>query len=148
MSTQGHSRISVGAVVRVVVAIVAIVGGVGFVVRVVGGGDTVDTAVIVVNIVVSIVASVVSIRDGAKGKTLAQGHRRWRHAGDGMLRHASGLLPAEIREEYLEEWRGWLWDMRQAGEPRHRRLGALVSILLAIPHLALVLRVRRRRVVE
>lgn len=66
---------------------------------------------------------------------------------DAMVRGAGRLLPATVRQEHVEEWRSWLRDLREAGEPRRRRLVEMLSILfVAAPRLAVILRLDRRAV--
>lgn len=51
------------------------------------------------------------------------------------------LLPAEIRDEYCEEWAAWMADLRADGTPRVRRWLELLSlVLIAVPRLAVGLR--------
>ncbi|MFC5098121.1 hypothetical protein [Amycolatopsis plumensis] len=59
--------------------------------------------------------------------------------------HAFGsvgqLLPAEVRDEYREEWAAWMADLRADGTPRLRRWMELLSlVLIAVPRLAISLR--------
>jgi len=63
----------------------------------------------------------------------------------GVSRLAGQLLPAAVRDDYVEEWQAWLNDLHAASEPWHRRLAELLSIvLIAAPRLAVTLRLRRR----
>jgi hypothetical protein len=51
------------------------------------------------------------------------------------------LLPAEVRDEYCEEWAAWMADLRADGTPRVRRWMELLSLMLiAAPRLAIGLR--------
>jgi hypothetical protein len=62
------------------------------------------------------------------------------------VRGAAHLLPAEVRDEYLEEWSGWMLDLRAEGTSRVRRWIELVTI--AAPRLAVMLRLAARRAVD
>lgn len=65
------------------------------------------------------------------------------------LRQAANMLPAFAREHYLEEWRAWLSDLRDAGVPWYRRLAEWLSIvLIGMPRLAVMLRLGSRRTVD
>jgi hypothetical protein len=60
---------------------------------------------------------------------------------------ASRLLPADVRNEYFEEWAAWMADLRADGTPRIRRWLELLSlVLIALPRLAIGLAARRRAV--
>ncbi|MBW4716693.1 hypothetical protein [Saccharothrix obliqua] len=54
----------------------------------------------------------------------------------------SRLLPADVRDEYREEWTAWMLDLRACGTPRGRRWIELLTILNA------ALRHAARRVVD
>lgn len=65
------------------------------------------------------------------------------------VRAAGQLLPAAVREGHIEEWCAWLRDLRESGEPWHRRCIELLSIVfVAAPKLAIALRLWRRRAVD
>ncbi len=65
------------------------------------------------------------------------------------VRHASRLLPADARNEYLEEWTAWMLDLRTNGTPPIRRWIELLSIVLvAAPRLAIILRAAARQAVD
>ncbi|MEU0529215.1 hypothetical protein [Amycolatopsis tolypomycina] len=54
---------------------------------------------------------------------------------------AGRLLPAEVRDEYCEEWAAWMADLRANGTPRVRRWLELLSLMLiAVPRLVIGLR--------
>ncbi|WP_433264552.1 hypothetical protein ACQPZF_35390 [Actinosynnema sp. CS-041913] len=62
---------------------------------------------------------------------------------------ASRLLPADVRDEYREEWAGWLLDLRAGGAPRTRWWIELLSIVfIAAPRLAVILRSAAYRKVD
>lgn len=72
-----------------------------------------------------------------------------RYASGSALGKTGLLLPAADREEYVEEWRSWLWDMREAGQPWYRGVVEVLSIvLIATPRLAVTLRLSARRRVD
>jgi len=64
------------------------------------------------------------------------------------LRAAASLLPAEIREDYQEEWQRWLSDRQAEGAPWHWRMAELFSLIKGAVVLAVILRRGRRRAVE
>ncbi|MGH3923344.1 MAG: hypothetical protein ACRDTT_10820 [Pseudonocardiaceae bacterium] len=67
-------------------------------------------------------------------------------AGDSIMRCAARLLPSATRGEYVEEWRAWLSDLREDGEPWYRRLAELlVIVLVAAPQLAIICRLGHRQ---
>jgi hypothetical protein len=68
------------------------------------------------------------------------------HMRDQALVAATRLLPTDARQNYLEEWQAWLWDLREEGASRYRRLIEMLSlILVAAPFLSVQLRWTRRR---
>ena len=134
------------AAVGVLVLAAAADGGGG------GGAATVGDVVATTVGVVLGAAGVVLAGVGAAGYVLANRRtsgRRQRDTGPVALRLATWLLPSEARQDYAEEWRRWLLELREAGEPRYRRLIELLTILLvAAPHLAVILRLGRRRAMD
>ncbi|MDT8913592.1 hypothetical protein [Amycolatopsis sp. PS_44_ISF1] len=63
-----------------------------------------------------------------------------------LVTGAGQLLPAEVREQYCEEWAGWLADLREGGVSRARWWVEVLSIVLgAAPRLAVTLRWTARR---
>jgi len=108
-------------------------------------------AVIAVVALTSIIMAVVTaVRTAALDDPIKalSSHSRQSTAGGQAVKAACRLLPAEVGQEYLEEWHGWLYDQRLAGDPWYRRLGTVISILLNVPHLALTLNATRRRAVK
>lgn len=72
-----------------------------------------------------------------------------RSTGGSALEWAGRLLPDAMAEEYIEEWRAWLADLHEAGEPWYRRLAELlVIVLVAAPRLAIICRLGPRRTVD
>ena len=96
---------------------------------------------------VSNVVYMLRLRRGRKEAVTGSERRRRKDAA--ALRRAARLLPAGVREEYLEEWRAWMADLRKAGAPWYRRLTEWTSIvLIAAPRLAVTLRLDSQRVVD
>jgi hypothetical protein len=136
-SNDSHFRLVLASVGVASVASVASVVGVvaGVVSRGVGVG-VVGVVGVVAVVVVSIVGLVVE-RQGS-----GAGRGRGRRAA---LRGAARLLPARVRQDYLEEWQAWLADLRDEGQPWYRHLVELLSIvLIAGPRLAVRLRWSRQ----
>lgn len=83
---------------------------------------------------------------------------RWTGSADGNERHGAGatvvrqagrMLPSTVRGTYVEEWRAWLWDLREQREPWYRRLGEVLSIVfIAVPRLAVILRLGSQKAVD
>lgn len=70
-----------------------------------------------------------------------------RSTGGSALEWAGRLLPEAMAEEYIEEWRAWLADLQEAGEPWYRRTAELlVIVLVAAPRLAIICRLPRKTV--
>ncbi|SNY38343.1 hypothetical protein [Paractinoplanes atraurantiacus] len=65
-----------------------------------------------------------------------------------VIRFAVIVLPADMRERYLEEWRGELHDLRAEGVSRWRRALFVGDLLRASVPLAITLRRDRRRQVD
>jgi hypothetical protein len=128
------------------VAVVVVVGGsvVSVVSEVSSGALSVGGALVGVvgGVVVSVVVSAVVSRALRNAGRVGSDRR---YANGSVLRKAARLLPAADREEYVEEWRSWLWDMRETGQPWYRRLVELLYIVvIATPRLAITLRLSRR----
>lgn len=126
---------------RRVVGIVGVISNDG----VIAADDAV--VVVVLSVVVSLVSFVVVVVNFVV--SLVSGVRafasEWGRGGGVGLRCASRLLPATQRDEFIEESRAWLLDLRDAGEPWYRLFGERVSILARVPWLALIYRVARPR---
>jgi hypothetical protein len=91
---------------------------------------------VVVSVVVSGVSGVRGVRAFASD---------WGRDGEAGLRCASRLLPTTQRDEFVEESRAWLLDLRDAGQPWYRLFGEWASILVRVPWLALIYRASRPR---
>jgi hypothetical protein len=92
-------------------------------------------------------SAVVRIAIGTIKVLLAKDRRRGSAAA--VVKAAGRLLPAAARDGHVEEWQAWLHDLRESGEPWYRRLAELLSIaVVAIPRLAIILRLRRRQAVD
>ncbi|GAA2679843.1 MULTISPECIES: hypothetical protein [Actinosynnema] len=65
------------------------------------------------------------------------------------IRAAVCLLPAQVKDRYLEEWAGWMLDLRVDGTPRLRRWSELLKIvLIAAPKIAIARRFGAGRAVD
>jgi hypothetical protein len=70
-------------------------------------------------------------------------------ADESALKWAGWLLPDTMKEDYIEEWRAWLSDLRQAKEPWYRRTAELlVIVLVAAPRLAIICQLAPRKTVD
>ena len=133
------NRATVGGAVSAVVAVGAHFGG--------AGADTsVVIAVAVAAVAAVVVAGVGKVRE-RRGRVRSRSGRRT--TGGSALEWAGRLLPDAMAEEYIEEWRAWLADLHEAGEPWYRRLAELLVIMLvAAPRLAIICRLGPRRTVD
>ena len=124
--------------------VLGVCGGIGIGIFI-GGGLGLGVAFGVGGVVIGVVIGVIiDLIVKASGHADRVGSSR-RYASGSVLRKAGRLLPATEREEYVEEWRSWLWDMRETGQPWYRRLVELLGIvLIAAPRLAITLRLGRR----
>lgn len=87
----------------------------------------------------------VAVGDEVRGEALDP--KRWDPVG--LLRLIIVLLPAGVRDRYLEEWRGELYDLRADGQPWWRRTAYILDIALrGAPRQAVTLRRRGRRAIE
>ncbi|XVS67846.1 hypothetical protein ACQPYE_17915 [Actinosynnema sp. CA-299493] len=79
--------------------------------------------------------------------TFAQARRPLRSSR--AVTNASRLLPADVRDKYQEEWAAWMLDLRTDGTPQIQRWIHLLSIvLIAVPRLAVTLRMAARQAVD
>ena len=131
-------RVVVSVSVGLVVGLVAGLGG-----GVVGSSGVVGGLLIGVGVGGGVVG--VGADLGGAVVRLVVGNGR---SGGLAVQGAGRLLPATVRETYVEEWRGWLHDLRVDGAPWHRRLAELLSIVLAAPRLAVTLWLTRQRAVD
>lgn len=114
-----------------------------------GGVTAVVTAVLLVTtmVVLAVVGAAVGAAfAGVVGYALS----RPRSRVGGLMMSQAGRLPLQaVRAGYLEEWQGWLYDLREQGEPWYRRLIEVLSIVfVAAPWLAVTSRLGRRKVVD
>jgi hypothetical protein len=136
-----------GTVHRIFLAVEVLVVGVLGGVLTVGNGDVVATIVGLVAAGIGTVA-VFGVADDA-GHVGREHRRRHSRVGGVAVRGAGRLLPAAVRQAHVEEWQGWLYDMREQAEPWYRRLAEVLSIvLIAAPRLAVTARLANRRVVD
>lgn len=105
------------------------------------------------DVVASVVSSgvvtsgVVGVVRERRGSVRSRSERRT--TGGSALEWAGRLLPDAMAEEYIEEWRAWLADLHEAGEPWYRRMAELlVIVLVAAPRLAIICRLGPRRTVD
>jgi hypothetical protein len=138
------------AALAVAVAGVAVVGLVNalanLAVVAIGAGIVATVAISIFAVISLITADIGFLRVISQ---IASGLRDQGRVAGVSVREPGWLLPATVREEYMEEWRAWLHDMSEAGEPWHRRLiELLVLVLVAAPRLAFILRLSRRRAVD
>ena len=123
-----------------------------------GGAGVISVIAGVIAGVIRATAGVASVVVGAGGVVGVGMISEWftrrgvgdrRVGGHGWVARGAGrLLPATVRETYVEEWRGWLYDLRVDGAPWYRRLLELLSIVLAAPRLAVTLRLAGQRAVD
>ena len=98
-------------------------------------------------VVAAVVAAVVAVVYERRGSVRSRKERRT--TGGAALEWAGRLLPDAMAEEYIEEWRAWLSDLQEAGEPWYRRMvELLVIVLVAAPRLAIICRLGPRRTVD
>ena len=86
--------------------------------------------------------------DSRTARAAAQGqHRVGRVAPSAarLLAVVAGLLPADDRDRYAEEYRSELWEIAHAGQPRRRQLHYAFRQVVSFPRLCAELRVPRRR---
>jgi hypothetical protein len=130
---SGSDAVAAGVAVADVVGVVVVVGG--------GSSDAGDVVVVVVVGVVAVVGVVLltTLMNAISGTPHFWSSR--------AVTSASRLLPAEVRNDYREEWAAWMADLRADGIPRIQRFVELLTlILIAAPTLAITLRLDRRRV--
>lgn len=74
--------------------------------------------------------------------------KKRRDIGGAAFRAAGWLLPAKVRERKVEEWQSELWELHDAEESWYRRLGHVLSIVRAAPHMAVIYRWGRQEAVD
>ncbi|WP_146174721.1 hypothetical protein [Umezawaea tangerina] len=137
-------RLSERAYLRVSAFILAILASTSGVLALTGNLDEPFTAIFAGTASGGIIINVIALlRDRVASAAIPSDSTRRNFRG------AARLLPTAVRDEYQEEWAGWMQDLRESGVPRLQRwLEHLTIILIAAPKLAITLRRAARRAAD